>query len=155
MEQRNFTPSQFFRYISHPLSQGDIEMWIKVNGIISEKSDLFFDFVTTLYKLVNKTYLGDDVIKKEEDKINHFNWCWNQVLDNFSKENIFFEKKGQHYKYFWNFFDESFYSKDATIVIERLDEFFPMLFKFSRRKTKSELDLFTDLYKLLDNNLRT
>jgi|TARA_R110002020_G_scaffold335337_1_gene550507 Zn-dependent M32 family carboxypeptidase len=155
MEQRNFTPSQFFRYISQPLSKDDIEVWIKVNGIVSEKSDLFFDFVTSLYKLVNKTYLGDDVIKEEEDKVNHFNWCWNKVLDNFQKENIVFEREGPHYSYFWNFFDESFYSKDVSVVIERLNEFFPVLFKFNRRKTKSELDLFTDLYKLLDNNLRT
>ena len=44
-----------------------------------------------------------------EDKRKHFDWCWSSVLSDFSKENIFFNKKGHLYEYFLSFFNEIFY----------------------------------------------
>ena len=52
-----------------------------------------------------------------------------------------------------NFFIESFYGDRFDLVINKVDKFFSALFRISDRKTKSELDIYTDLYKTLDNNL--
>ena len=101
---------------------------------------------------MDKTYLGSDVIKNEESK-NHFNWCWNKVINDLEKENIKFSKEGPHFDYFWNFFLESFYTNDNTLVINKVDKFFSTLFVINDPKTKSELDIYTELYKTLDNNL--
>ena len=151
-DKRRFSPIEFYRYVSEPVAQKDLNIWFKANDIVQEKSELFFYFIKSLYILVDKTYLGSDVIKDEESK-NHFLWCWNRVISNLEKENIKFDKEGTHFEYFWNFFLESFYSNDNTLVIDRVDKFFSTLFVINDPKTKSELDIYTELYKTLDNNL--
>ena len=151
-DKRRFSPIEFYRYVSEPVAQKDLNIWFKANDIVQEKSELFFHFIKSLYILVDKTYLGSDVIKDEESK-NHFLWCWNRVISNLEKENIKFDKEGTHFEYFWNFFLESFYSNDNTLVIDRVDKFFSTLFVINDPKTKSELDIYTELYKTLDNNL--
>ena len=151
-DRRKFSPIEFYRYVSEPVPQKDLDMWFKANDIVQEKSELFFYFIKSLYLLVDKTYLGSDVIKDEESK-NHFKWCWERVLSNLQKEGIRFNSEGDHFDYFWNFFMESFYTNDNTLVIDKVDKFFSTLFVIGDRKTKSELDIYTELYKTLDNNL--
>ncbi len=80
-DRRKFSPIEFYRYVSEPVPQKDLDMWFKANDIVQEKSELFFYFIKSLYLLVDKTYLGSDVIKDEESK-NHFKWCWERVLSN-------------------------------------------------------------------------
>jgi len=151
-DKRRFSPIEFYRYVSEPVSQKDLDIWFKANNIVQEKSELFFYFIKSLYLLVDKTYLGSDVIKDEESK-NHFNWCWTKVINNLEKEGIKFNIQGEHLDYFWNFFLESFYNNDNTLVIDKVDKFFSTLFVINDPKTKSELDIYTELYKTLDNNL--
>ena len=152
MAKRKYTPYEFLRYIGEPIADRDIRLWFKANNIQTENSELFFDFI---YYLVDNTYLGADVIKEEKDKINHFNWCWNKVIEDFNKENIKFNIAGDHHDYFWHFFEESFYREDSPFDIKKVDGFFTSLFKFGRRKTKSELDIYTEIYKLLYSNIKS
>lgn len=151
-ERRRFSPLEFYKYIVEPIPKSDLEIWFKANNIIPEKSELFFYFIKSLYLLVDKTYLGSDVIKDGESK-NHFLWCWNKVISDLEKEDIKFNIEGDHFDYFWNFFLESFYSTDNSLIIDKVDTFFTTLFVITDRKTKSELDIYTELYKTLDNNL--
>ena len=109
MRRKPFTPNQFFNYLTKPVSQDQVDIYIKVHNIVSEKANLFFDFICSLYCLVEKTYLGDDVVKDTEDKRGHFNWCWNKNIENFNKENLFFEEEKQIQEYFRQFALESFY----------------------------------------------
>jgi len=153
-EHKRFSPIEFYRYVTEPIPKKDLEIWFKANDIIIEKSELFFYFIKSLYVLVNKTYLGKDIINKEEDIVNHFQWCWDKGIDNLEKEGIFFKKRGPHYDYFWNFFLESFYGEKYEYTINKVDKFFSTLFKIDDKKTKSELDIYTDLYKTLENNLQ-
>ncbi len=151
-DRKRFSPIEFYRYVSEPVPQRDLDMWFKANNIVQEKSELFFYFIKSLYILVDKTYLGPDVIDENESK-NHFMWCWNKVISDLEKEGIRFSRTGTHFEYFWNFFLESFYTNDSTIVIDKVDKFFSSLFVINDLKTKSELDIYTELYKTLDNNL--
>lgn len=151
-DRRKFSPLEFYRYVSEPVPQKDLDVWFKANDIIQEKSELFFYFIKSLYLLVDKTYLGPDIIRDVESK-NHFKWCWSKVVSNLEKEGIRFNESGEHFDYFLNFFLESFYSYDSTLVIDKVDKFFSTLFVIEDRKTKSELDIYTELYKTLDNNL--
>ena len=154
MEPKKYTPVEFLRYIREPLSKEEIDTWIKANGLTIEMSVVFFDFINSLYFLVSKTYLGEDVVKTEEDERNHFNWCWRKVIDNFKKEDIHFENEGNHYMYFLTFFLDTFYMDPSPIIIKKVDNFFKDLFTPASRKTKSELDIYTEMYKMLENNLK-
>ena len=83
MERRRFLPEQFFKYVAQPLSRDKVNLWVKAHNINTEKIELFFDFADSLYNLIKNTYLGTDVINKEEDVKGHFDWCWTKTINNF------------------------------------------------------------------------
>ena len=69
-------------------------------------------------------------------------------------ENIEFKERGSHYEYLWLFFYEAFYITDSEGGIIRIREYFYKLFNFTYKKTRSELDMLTEIYKMLDQNLK-
>jgi hypothetical protein len=155
MDSNEYIVKEFYEYLTEPMNENQIEVWLKANNIIPEYSELFYDFVMGLYYLVDMTYLGDDVISTNDDKKGHFNWCFNKIIDDFEKENIIFTSKGQHYEYFWSFFEDAFYSEDTRETTTNIHAFFKNIFNLKGRKTKSELDMYTDLYKILENALKS
>ena len=114
---------QFFNWLTKPMLPEEIDAWYKANNIIPEMSDLFRDFCFSLLKLIDETYLGDSdeesretkIGLSQEDKIAHFNWCWNKTISNFEKENITFEKNEETYNYFKSFFLEVYYNQEQEI----------------------------------------
>tara|TARA_R100001163_G_C5059130_1_gene195781 strand:+ start:1750 stop:2229 length:480 start_codon:yes stop_codon:yes gene_type:complete len=151
MGGKKISPEQFLRYVTEHLSRDSVNLWVKVHNINHEKNELFSDFINSVYHLIKNTYLGDDVIKKEEDIKGHFNWCWTKTINNFTRENIFFDPVGKHKEYFWNLFKESFYTDIENS--EKLKKFFLHLFTLHINKTKSELDMLLEMYVLLDKSL--
>jgi hypothetical protein len=149
----------FFNYISKPLLPEDVDVWFRVNNIIPEKLELYSDFTHSLNQLISGTYLGESDVNEtkitlsDNDNKNHFEWCWNKVIDNFKKESIKFEKKGDHYDYFESFFTETFYNQKDVKVKLSIGFFFTDLFNNNKSFTKSDLDMITNIYKLLDKNL--
>ena len=153
----------FFNYIAKPLNPDDVEVWFKVNNIYIEKLELFSDFSHSLNYLIRETYLGDDeevgnetkIRLSEDDKKKHFKWCWNKTIDNFEKENLFFERDGEHYEYFESFFMEIFYDQKEKKVRDSIEKFFSELFDMEKSYTKSDLDMIHSIYKSLDKTLST
>lgn len=150
----------FFNWISKPIPKEDIDVWFRINNIVNEKSDLFFDFCYSLYTLMVNTYLGEEesefetkVEMSDSDKSNHFNWCWKKTISNFQKENLDFIEDGEQYTYFQNFFMEVFYNQKDEMIRKQIGQFFIDLFDKEKTFTKSDLDLYTEMYKLLDKQL--
>ena len=154
-----FMENNFFNYITNPLSNDEIDVWFRSNNIITEKLELFFDFSYGLTTIVKNTYLGDsinrfqDVKMTIEDDENHFNWCWNKNLENFEKENIIFNKEGEHYRYFKDFFNEIFYGQQKKEIKESIDQFLIDIFSLDTDFSKSDLDLLLTIYKSLESNM--
>lgn len=134
--------------------KNQIDVWYRAYNINREKIDLFYDFLSSLNQLVEETFLGVDVLYKEVDQRNHFTWCWDKLIFNFEKERIHFKDRGSHYEYFWNFYYEAFYVTHMDEKTPMIGEYFYKLCDFKHRKTRSELDMLTELYKLLEQNLK-
>lgn len=130
------------------------DVWYRTYNISREKLILFHDFLISLYDLVDSTYMGSDVMVIEEDQKNHFNWCWDKTIDNFSKEKIFFKPRSNLYEYFWNLFLEAYYLTKIDNKPVKIVEYFYKLFDINYFKTNSELDIVTEIYKLFDQNLK-
>ena len=151
----------FFNYISKPLQPEDVDVWFRVNNIIPEKLELYSDFTHSLNNLISVTYLGESevnetkIVLSEDDDRNHFEWCWNKIIENFDKENIKFDKKGEHFDYFESFFGETFYNQKDIKIKNAVDDFFVKIFDTKENKTKSDIEIFTDIYKLLERSLKT
>jgi hypothetical protein len=142
----------YLEFIASENFKNQAEVWYKAYNIIREKTELYYDIIISLYDLIESTYLGEDVLFSQIDQQNHFNWCWNKVLTNLEKESIFLKERGQHYDYFWLFFQEAFYMSDGNAL--RIKDYFHKLFKYDFKKTRSELDMLTEIYKLLESNFK-
>jgi hypothetical protein len=129
------------------------DVWYRAYNITAEKVELFHDFIYSVYILIDQTYLGSDVIVTEEDQKNHFTWCWDKTIDNLAKEKINLNKRGIHYEYFGDFFLESFYYLKMDDEEIKLTEYIYKLFNCNHKKTRSELGILTEIYKLLEKNL--
>ena len=56
-DNQNFIVTEFYQYLTQEMNENQIEVWLKANNIIPEYSELFYDFVMSLYTLVEITYL--------------------------------------------------------------------------------------------------
>lgn len=152
----------FFQFITKPISKEEVDIWFNINNMIPEKGELFFDFCYSLYTLMQETYLGDEdgltetkIQMGDEDKKKHFIWCWNKTIENFKKENLSFQESGDHFEYFETFFLEVFYNQKSDDVKNSIKKFIIELFDKDKTFTRSDLDLYTEIYKLLDKHLNT
>lgn len=131
-----------------------IDIWHRAYNISREKIILFHDFLVSLNDLMDKTYLGSDVMDKEEDQKGHFNWCWDKTIDAFNKERIFFKNRGVCYDYMWLFFLDAYYLTNSRGVEVKIKDYFQMLFNLEYVKTRSELDIFIEVYRMFEQNLK-
>jgi hypothetical protein len=150
----------FFNYITKNLDPDEVDIWFRVNNIIPEKMELYYDLSYSLFLLIKKTYLGDDqnnnetkVDMTDEDNQKHFDWCWNKTIENFKKESIIFQNEGEHYDYFFSLFNELYYKQSKELIRNSIDTFFNDLFNREKPFTQVDLDLIYNIYKTLDKNL--
>jgi len=144
----------YLEFVSSENYKQQIDVWYRAYNISREKTELFYDFLISLYNLIEDTYLGPDAVKTTDDQLKHFTWCWDKTVDNFSKEKIFFKERSNGYEYLWNFFLEAYYYPKNLENTIRIPEYFHVLFDFVHKKTRSELDMLTEIYKLLEQNLK-
>lgn len=144
-----------------PVNPEDVELWFKINNIRVEKSELFSDFFISLFFLINDTYLGNtdenretNIILTGDDNQNHFDWCWNNILNSFKKEKIIFGNTGDHYDYFLSFFMDMYYNQPDKLVKETIPQFVDELFDLNKFFTKTDLEMFTNTYKILERSLK-
>jgi hypothetical protein len=150
----------FLNYITKHLDPEQVDIWFRVNNIIPEKMELYYELSYSLYLLISGTYLGssDDgtetKVKMDQlDNQKHFDWCWDRTINNFKKENIIFGERGEHYDYFRSFFNDIFYNQDKVTIKNSIDVFFDDLFNRDKPFTQVDLDLIFNIYKTLDKNL--
>ena len=150
----------FFNYITQPVKPEDVEKWFKGNNILNEKLELFSDFSHSLNLLIVETYLGQQdspnetkIVMSDDDNSKHFEWCWDKTVNNFIKEDLNFDNRGEHFDYFKSFFDEIFYTQKDEKIRKSITNFFTDLFDINKPFTKSDLDMVSTIYKILDKHL--
>ena len=153
---------RFFDWLAKPMNQEDITAWYLANNITPELTELFRDFCFSFLILLKETYLGDDFLDNKETKVGmtdqqkkeHFKWCWNKTIENFNKESIDFKFNESDSEFFESFFFEVFYNQPDQKVKDTINEFFTQLFDNVGKKTKSDIEIFTDIYKVLERSLK-
>lgn len=135
------------------MKKDDILLIYRINNVIPEKSNLYLDFSHSLFDLVTKTYLGDEIMDSKRIK-EHFDWCWNKTIDSFKKEKIYFQGT-ELYSYFFTLFLESFYAEldKSDKNVSKILNFWKDIFQYSTEKTLSEVEAFIDLYKIFEKSL--
>jgi hypothetical protein len=152
-----FKTLELLNYINTPMGRENITLLYDANGIKYEKCELFCDFIQSLICLVFYTYMGDDITNFEQQK-NHFRWCWNRNLSNFKKEGIQIGDS-KTFNYFNEFMFDVYYplskKEENTKTQKNILKLWSYLFDYNNVKSKSDIDTFIEIYKLLDNTLKT
>lgn len=144
----------YLEFISFENYKQEIDIWYKSHNISREKLNLFHDFVASIYDTVDSTFLGLDVMYEGGNQKNHFTWAWDKVIEELSKEKIYIKNRGPHYEYFWNFYMETYYYSQINGHDSKIPNYFLKLFDFEHIKSKSELEILTIIYKILNQNFK-
>lgn len=148
----------FHNWLSVPLPSDDVDTWFRAHNMVMELIELYGDIFKSLSIIVIDTYLGEDSVETKvsmdhQDILNHFEWCWKQLIRDYEKENIIIDYDGDHKDYLVSFFLESFYSQKEKNIREAIPEFIDELFNLDKPFAKSDLDILTEIYKLLNKNV--
>jgi hypothetical protein len=147
----------FFNWMTKPLPKEELIIWFNVHNMTYEKIDLCGDFFKSLNQTIMDTYLGDSTSETKislsyDDNLSHFEWCWNKVIENFKRENIIIKSDGEHKDYFQSFFMDTFYNQTESSLKKSISKFLNEIFDVGITYSKSDLDLLTELYKLIEKN---
>ena len=147
----------FFNWMTKPLPKEELIIWFNVHNMTYEKIDLCGDFFKSLNQIIMDTYLGDSISETKislsyDDNLSHFEWCWNKVIENFKRENIIIKSDGEHKDYFQSFFMDTFYNQTESSLKKSISKFLNEIFDVGITYSKSDLDLLTELYKLIEKN---
>jgi hypothetical protein len=147
----------FFNWMTKPVPKEEIILWFNIHNMTYEKIELCGDFFKSLNQIITDTYLGDSTSETKislsnEDNLSHFEWCWTKVIENFKKENIIIKSDGEHKDYFQSFFMDTFYNQTESNLKQSIPKFLNEIFEIGITYSKSDLDLLTELYKLIEKN---
>jgi hypothetical protein len=143
--------------MTKPLPKEELIIWFNVHNMTYEKIELCGDFFKSLNQIIMDTYLGDSTSETKislsyDDNLSHFEWCWNKVIENFKRENIIIKSDGDHKDYFQSFFMDTFYNQTESSLKKSIPKFLNEIFDVGITYSKSDLDLLTELYKLIEKN---
>ena len=150
----------FVNWMVKPIPSEEVDIWFNVNNMNYEKIELYGDIFKSLNFVITDTYLGQDgletkIIMSDEDNLSHFTWCWNKVIEDFKKENIEIKHKGGHKDYLESFFLDSFYNQKENNIKTVIPHFINEVFDVEKPFSKSDLDILTELYKLMEKNIES
>ena len=151
----------FFNWMSKPIPTDEVVIWFNVHNMVYERIELYGDIFKTLNHIIMDTYMGEPIGSSSETKISltqedkdlHFEWCWNKTVENFKKENININQTGNHKDYFKSFYMDTFYNQYEKSVKESIPVFLDEIFDIFKPFSKSDLDMITEMYKLLEKNV--
>ena len=152
----------FFNWIAKPLPNDEVVTWFNVHNMIYEKIELYGDIFKSLNCVITDTYMGDSngdspetkIVLSPEDKQSHFDWCWSKMVENFQKENIIITIDGDHKDYLKSFYMDTFYHQTQKNVKDSVPVFLNEIFNISKPFSKSDLDMITEIYKMMEKNVK-
>ena len=152
----------FFNWIAKPLPNDEVVIWFNVHNMIYEKIELYGDIFKSLNYVITDTYMGDSngdspetkIVLSPEDKQSHFDWCWSKMVENFYKENIIITIDGEHKDYLKSFYMDTFYHQTQKNVKDSVPVFLNEIFNISKPFSKSDLDMITEIYKMMEKNVK-
>jgi hypothetical protein len=150
----NFSrPNKFLNYIKNPLSLNELDNLYKFYKIEANRVELYRDYVLSLCDLILHTYMGDDACS-DEDKLEHFMWCWSRNEESFKDIGYSFSNREELMVYFQSFFLEVFYfSDDKNERLEKsIKNVWDYVFNCEVLKSQKDVNNFVELYMMFDKS---
>ena len=138
------------------LSKEATDLIYSSNNIKYDRVNLYNDFIQSLILIIFDTYMGDD-FTTQENRIEHFKWCWKKNIENFKNEGISFNNTLDLYDYFMVFLFEVYYitpnKKNNKILTDNISKMWLNLFNMDILKSHSDMNSFLELYQIFEKSL--
>ena len=151
----------FFNWISKPVPSDEVTIWFNVHNMIYERIELYGDIFKSLDYIIRDTYMGDNIDDVKETKIiisqgvgDLINQLNDKTISDFEKENIFVSEVGEHKDYVESFYFDTFYGQPDQMVKDSIPKFLNQIFDMTQQFTKSDLDMLTEFYKMMEKNVK-
>jgi len=144
--------SEFMNYMVTPLSYEQMHLLYKANDIKFDRCSLYYDFIKSLNITLVNTYLGEEYINSEREVKEHYIWCFNKVIKDFKNEKVLFDETDKLKEYFFYFYYELFYNNSEK-SLSKLNKLADLSFDFNRLKSRSDIDILIELYKMFEKSL--
>jgi hypothetical protein len=155
MMKNNINNSKYLNLIGNiteHLKTHEIVREYKSNNINRNRIELYRDFIINLcYSLVD-TYLGEEYIKSNKQKKEHFTWSFNKICDSFIEEGFNFKTNKELYDYFFEYFRTTMYDNNF-FEIDFLLDYWEDTLELSYDKTKNDLEGMIEIYKIFDKTV--
>jgi hypothetical protein len=76
------------------------------------------------------------------------------MIENFKKEKIDIISDGEHKDYLKSFYMDIFYNQSEKKVKDSVPLFLNDIFNMSKPFSKSDLDMLTEIYKMMEKNVK-
>ena len=148
----------FFNWMVKTIPKDEVVIWFNIHDMNYEKIELYGDIFKTLNYIITDTHMGNDnnetkITLSEEDNDSHFEWCWKKTVEYFKNENVIIKHGGEHKDYFKSFFMDTFYNQREASVKDSIPTFLVSVFDVDKPFAKSDLDILTELYKMMQKNI--
>lgn len=108
--------------------------------IFYTQTELIKDFLLSLIDKVERTYLGDEIMTIDNKK-DHFNWCINETIKLFSKEEIYFNNSRVFQEKLFDIFNKFYYNlKKNKTTLEDIKYRFMNTLNPSQAKTTNQIE---------------
>ena len=85
------------------------------------------------------------------DNVEHFKWCWEKMVEIFKEEGFELKDYDHLMAHFNDFYDDIFYSMDdkdnMSQINENMEVLWKHIFNMRKDKSKSDVEVFIDLYE--------
>jgi hypothetical protein len=104
------------------------------------QTELIKDFLLSLVDKVERTYLGDEIMTIDNKK-DHFNWCINETIKLFTKEEIYFNSSRVFQEKLFDVFNKFYYNlKKNKTTLEDIKYRFMNTLNASQAKTTNQIE---------------
>ena len=133
----------FLRFYREQISRADVKASLRRQGFTAERFGVYRRFLFCYLNQIHDTFLGDDVVRRLEDRYSHHVWCFlkasEQVMDT---RHIFLDNQ-QLLEYFWAHYEPMVESEREVCL-----QYFADFFHPSSIQTAADLASFNDLYDI-------
>lgn len=143
---------QLIQHVSENLKSHEIVKEYKNNNINKIRLQTYRDFIINLCHYIGDTYLGQDIIRTNKNKRDHFRWSFKKVCDEFKEEGLDFSNSEELFEYFFEYFNATLYENEMY-EIDFLIDYWEETLEYSFDKTRSDLEGMIEIYVIFDKVL--
>ena len=123
-----------------------------------DRTEIYRDFTLNLLYYIDNYYIDRETLSEDQDILNHYNWCFRNVCDEFLLEGLDFTENKELNEYFFSYYYYQYYKIDVEknphdTSLSYYENFWNMIFSVDKIKNKNILKIFFELYSIYDKSI--